>query len=262
MANRHCSFLSMNRGFSPQQGQAGGKQWCYPEQWKSSFLDVLFGRLIRGSTAEGSWMFLFVHLTVCSHWADTQHSHKWCNVWSCWIMFSSGSVSLLFLDLSMEWGTIAKIETCAKSSRASLCQTLDHWQGQFMLKRSDTWSFNNVMSLEVSTSLFTDLFVWLMGSRPTSCSLCRGMWRLEWERSRSDWCCYSWCWVALWQQRTQSQQYTHWSDHMTAQNSSKRGENRSGRVSSKSPLRWGSFRFKCIWRAHHNSIETSKHCVN
>ncbi len=44
-ANRHCPFLSMNQGFSPLQGQAASKQWCYPELWKSSCSDVLFRTL-------------------------------------------------------------------------------------------------------------------------------------------------------------------------------------------------------------------------
>lgn len=44
-ANRHCPFLSMNWGFSPLRGQAPSKQWCHPELWKSSCLNVLIGAL-------------------------------------------------------------------------------------------------------------------------------------------------------------------------------------------------------------------------
>lgn len=71
-ANRHCPFLSMNQGFSPLQGQAATKQWCYPELWKSSCLDVLFGTLNgwgrqqRGPEFFCLFTWLYVHFVLGS----------------------------------------------------------------------------------------------------------------------------------------------------------------------------------------------------
>lgn len=66
-ANRHCPFLSMNQGFSPLQGQAASKQWCYPEQWKSSCLDVLIGRLNGLDQWQRGVEFFCLIIWLCVH---------------------------------------------------------------------------------------------------------------------------------------------------------------------------------------------------
>lgn len=80
----------MNRGFSQLQGQAASKQWCYPELWKCSCVDVLIGRLSGRDQWQMAPDFLCLFTWLCKFFlfcfvlgCRLKHTQELYNVRSC-----------------------------------------------------------------------------------------------------------------------------------------------------------------------------------